>query len=313
MAVARYPNSVQKRLIAYALVAASSMSAAIIQDVRTAIEQNNFALGESHIKTYRAQYGVTPEMIAAMSWLGRGALAAKHLDKAEAYAKQTYDLAVAEMKKRALDAEPHLPIALGAAIEVESQVLAARGERDNAVVYLRAELRKYRTTSIVTRIQKNINLLSLEGKPAPAIDVTRSLGPKPQPLAALRGKPVLLFFWAHWCGDCKAEVPILSRISQEYSGRIHVLGPTQHYGYVAQGEEATRDVETKYIDEVRQKYYARLASMPVPVSEEAFRAYGSSTSPTLVLVDAKGIVRVYHPGSMTYEELKQALDRLVTP
>lgn len=302
----------QKRLISYALLAASAASAAIIEEVRSAIAQNDFALGESHIQAYRARNGVTPEMLTALSWLGRGALAAKRYDKADVYAKQVHQLAVAELKNRPLDKDVFLPLALGASIEVQGQVLAARGERDAAVIFLKQELKTYFGTSIRTRIQKNINLLTLEGKPAPALDIATYVGPaKPQPLTALRGKPVLLFFWAHWCGDCKKEVPILARLMEEFAGRFTLVAPTQHYGYVAQGEDALPAVELQYIDQVRQKYYARLGNTAVPVSEETFRNYGCSTTPTLVLVDRSGIVRLYHPGNLTYEQLRTELEKLL--
>src|SRR5690349_10575026 len=124
----------------------------VIGDVRAAIAQNNFSLGDSYIQRYRNEHGVTPEMLEALSWLGRGALAAKQLDKAEAYAKETQRLSLDELKKRPLDAEAHLPIALGAAIEVQAQVLNERGERTEAVSFLRRELASYRNTSIRTRI-----------------------------------------------------------------------------------------------------------------------------------------------------------------
>jgi hypothetical protein len=151
----------QTRLVSYALIAASAASAAIVQDVREAVEQNNFALGESRINTYRAQHGVTPEMITALSWLGRGALAVKDYSHAEKYAAETYQLTVAELRHRTLDRDAFLPVALGAAIEVQAQVLAARGDRTGAVSYLKQELRTYGSTSIRDRIQKNINLLTL--------------------------------------------------------------------------------------------------------------------------------------------------------
>src|SRR5450631_1422383 len=110
------------KLIPAGLVAALAW-ANVINDVRQAAAQNKFALGDSIIQKYRASQGVTAEMIAALSWLGRGALDAKQLDKADAYAKETERLSLAELKKRPLDVEPHLPLALGAAIEVEAQVL----------------------------------------------------------------------------------------------------------------------------------------------------------------------------------------------
>jgi len=298
------------KLIPAFLIAAAA-HAGIVQDVRTAISQNNFTLGDTLVASYRGQYGITPEYLEALSWMGRGALAARQLDKAEAYAKETETLAVQQLTKRPLDAEPHLPLALGAAIEVQGLALSARGERGEAVAYLEKELAAYRGTSIRTRIQKNINLLGLEGKPAPRLEEREFLGSRPLPLAALRGKPVLLFFWAHWCPDCKHEAPILAQIQQEYAGKgLVIVAPTQRYGYVARGEEAGPAEELKYIDEVRKKFYADLLSAPALVSEENFKNYGASTTPTLVILDRRGIVRVYHPGEMTLDELRAALNRI---
>ena len=256
--------------------------------------------------------GVTPETLEALSWQARDALAAKQLDQADKYAGQTLAQAVAQLKTRPLDAEPHLPIALGAAIEVKAQVMSQRGERGEALAFLHKELTQYKTTSIRTRIQKNINLIDLVGKPAPALDERVYLGPKPPSLASLRGKPVLLFFWAHWCGDCKLQRRELSQIKQEFVSKgLVLIGPTQRYGYMAKGEEANPDQELKYIDEVRHKYYLDLIDMPAPVSEDNLKAYGASTTPTIVLVDRRGIVRLYHPGKMTLPELETALRSVV--
>jgi thioredoxin-related protein len=47
--------------------------------------------------------------------------------------------------------------------------------------------------------------------------------------------------------------------------------------------------------------------MTVPVGEENFRAWGASTTPTVVVIDRSGIVRLYHPGEMSYEELLPAV------
>src|SRR6266852_1898775 len=298
------------KLILTGLIAVAAW-ANIVADVRALIDHNNFTLADAMLQKYRTEHGVTPEMVEALSWLGRGSLAAKQLDKAQAYAVETQRLAVEQLKNRPLDAESHLPLALGAAIEVQGQVLNERGDRSGAVAFLRKELAAYRATSIRTRIQKNINLLSLEGKAAPALDQREYLGAKPVPLTSLKGEPVLLFFWAHWCGDCKEEGPILAQIEKEYAAkRLVVVAPTQRYGYVARGEEAGPAEELKYIDEVRHKFYADLLNVPAPISEENFKNYGASTTPTLVLIDRQGIVRMYHPGRMTLEEIRAALNKL---
>jgi len=292
------------RLCVLILLLVPALYGQIIKEVRAAIARDDFAAGEKLIAEYRAGRGVTPEMLEALSWLGRGSQAAKKWDAAERYAAQTRKLALEELKKRPLDAERNLPIALGASIEVQAHVLAARNQRTEAVAFLEREKEAWKGTSIVTRIQKNVHLLSLEGKPVPPLDLKEHLGPAPLPLAKLRGKTLLLFFWAHWCGDCKYQAPILARLQQEFSPRgLVIVGPTQRYGYVARGENAPPAEELKYIDEVRRKFYAEVRDMTVPVSEDNFRNFGCSTTPTLMLVDRQGVVRMYHPGKMTYEDL----------
>jgi thiol-disulfide isomerase/thioredoxin len=284
----------------------------LIGAVRTALAHNNAALAQKEIEGFRARAGTTPAVVEAMSWMGRAALAAGSLEQADAWAMETRKLALEFSKKRPLDADPHLPLGLGASIEVQAQVMVAQGRRGEALTFLTHERDAWRETSIAARIQKNINLLSLEGKPAPALDVSHWLGPKPAPLPALLGHPVLLFFWAHWCGDCKAEVAEIARLSADYRSQgLVVLGLTRYYGYTARGEEAGPEVELRYIDAVRQRFYAALADMPVTVSERNFTAYGASTTPTLVLIDGKGIVRMYHPGAMPYAELASRVQTLL--
>jgi len=290
------------RLILATLLAGAAW-AQLVRQVRANIARDDFPAAERLIAEYKAGNGVTPEMILALSWLGRGAQAARMWDKAGAYAAETRKLALAELKKRPLDAEKDLPLALGASIEVQAHVMAARDARGEAVAFLHEELKSWYSTSIRTRIQKNIHLLSLEGKPAPPLEMKEYLGAKPAPLAQLKGKPLLLFFWAHWCGDCKYQGPVLARLQREYGPKgLFVIGPTQPYGYVAGGEDAPRAEELRYVEAVRLEKYGNL-QMAVPVSEENFKKYGASTTPTIVLVDRAGVVRLYHPGKMSYETL----------
>jgi len=292
------------------MAALASFSAAgqVIGDVREAIDAGDFAHAERYVQNYRAKNGVTPEFLEALSWLARGALDANQYDQAERYAAETRKLALENLAGRKMDDERHLSMALGASIEVHAQVLAGRGARGEAIAFLRQELAAYRNTSIGPRIQKNINLLTLEGKPAPPLEITEWLGPKPVPLVQLKGHPVLLFFWAHWCGDCKAEVPELARLLAQYKSKgLVLIGPTQHYGYIAGGQDASREQETRYIDAVRNQYYSALPGMSAPVSEANFQRFGASTTPTLVLIDRQGIVRLYHPGAMPYQQLASKL------
>ncbi len=291
------------RLLVSVLLLVPAVRGALVRDVRAAIQKNDFAAAERLIADFRTRNGATPEMIEAYSWLGRGALAAKDLEKAGAYAAETRRLALDALKTRKLDDEPSLPVALGASIEVQAQVTAARGERDQAVAFLRAEIGRWSETSIVTRIRKNLNLLSLEGKPAPPI-----------PSVDIAGHPALVFLWAHWCPDCKGMAPALARIEQEFGPKgLLLVAPTRRYGYAKRGEEATPEQELAHIRSVRAAAYAAVRNMPAPVDEECFRTYGASTVPTLVLIDRGGIVRFYHPGQMTYDELLPHIQEVMRP
>lgn len=282
------------------LFVASLLPAQVIPEVRAALAKQDFAGAEKIAADFKAKAGVTGEYVEAYSWLGRGALAAKQYDKALAYAAATRKVALEMLRTRGLDDEKRLPIGLGASIEVNGQALAAQGQRTEAIAFLNEELKRWYATSIRTRIQKNIHLLSLEGKVAPAIETKEFVGDQG---VLTKGKPQVLFFWAHWCGDCKQQRPVLERLQREFGKRgLTVILPTQHYGYVAGGEDAPAAVETAHIGKVRKEFYGSLKGF-TPLSQENFRNYGCSTTPTLVLVDRVGVVRLYHPGKMTYEEL----------
>jgi thiol-disulfide isomerase/thioredoxin len=298
------------RYFAILLLFSSLGFADIVEDVRTDLAHRDFAAADSQLQAYRAQHGVDPAYLEAFSWTAREALAANQLDKADAAAKQTETLARQLLQKRSLDSEPHLPIALGAAIEVQAQVLAAHGQNAQASVLLRHALAAYGNTSIGPRLHKNLNLLTLTSQTAPALSTSEYLGARPTSLSQLKGSPVLLFFWAHWCGDCKYEGPIISRLSSEFAAKgLTVLAPTQLYGYAAKGEDAKPKDEIAYIGEVWQHYYPGLQSVPVPISKINFTNYGASTTPTLVLVDRKGRVALYHPGLMQYDDLRAAIEK----
>jgi thiol-disulfide isomerase/thioredoxin len=292
------------------LLITTSLPAAIVADVRAHLNKGDFGAAESTLAQYKSASGVTGEYVEAYSWLGRAALALKQYERATTYADAARILSLDLLKKRKLDDERHLPIGFGASMEVQAQVMAATGRRSEAVSFLTQELKTWRATTIRTRIQKNIHLLSLEGQTAPALEIAEWLGAQPQSLASLKGKPVILFFWAHWCGDCKQQGPILARLRKENPGLV-ILMPTQRYGYGKGGADLSPANELKYIDQVRKDFYGELTDLAAPVSEENFKAWGSSTTPTLVLIGKDGKVRLYHPGRMTYEQLAPLVKDLI--
>lgn len=139
----------------------------------------------------------------------------------------------------------------------------------------------------------------LIGKPAPtfSLPVTANARPdlKQVDLAALKGKAVLLDFWASWCGPCAAEAPLIDRLARRYEKKgLVVLG-----------------VNVSDTPEVTQAYAAKLGlSYPMVVDDErkVESAYGVEKLPSLIVIDKEGRVTAYYVG-ITDEA---ALDDVVT-
>jgi thiol-disulfide isomerase/thioredoxin len=302
-----------RTLIACAwLASVGAAHADIVDDVRTALAYNNMGGAQAVLTQYKAQHGADAAYVEALSWMARAQLISQDYTSATSTAKETIALVTDSLKTRKLDADEHLPMALGAAYEVEAQALAATGRKADAVALLKSGLQKYGATSIRARLQKNLNTLQFVGLAAPPLHEEHWVGGKGPALAAMKGSPVLLFFWAHWCVDCKGEMPILARLRTEYEMKgLHLMAPTQRYGYVAHGDNAAPAAEDAYIEKVWQQYYSPLQGVPVPLSKANFDAYGASTTPTIVLLDKSGKVAMYHPGAMPYEELKAAIEKVM--
>lgn len=275
-------------------------SAAVISDVRFKISAGDLASAEALVEDYERANGANSEYAAAVSWLARGALNLGQTDAAARYLAETKSLIAGLLKTRHVDDDSFLEAAVGASIEVEARIMAARGDRDRAVAFLESELPRWKTWWIEARIHKNLDLLTLEGRPAPELD------------AAYRGRPVLLFLWAHWCSDCKAQGPVIARLKQKYEPRgLRVLAPTRRYGDVPKIEHPTAEQEDAEIERVWKTSYAGLDSVPHPVNEAMMMRYGVSATPTLVLIDREGIVRMYRPTRMTEAELSRRIEALL--
>ncbi len=286
----------------------------IVSYVVSALQQGDLASARALVGQYRQLNGDTPETLEALSWLARGEAAAGNMAEALHDAQEIERVAKTSLSTRQMDSEPHLPLALGAAYEVEAEVLTKEGKRAEALQMLRSGMATWRGTSLVDRFQKNINLLSLQGRPMPLLRETDWIGAKPASPNAWRGKVTLLFFWAHWCADCKGEAPIITRLAEEFEPKgLVVVAPTRLYGYTAQEEHATAAVEKPFVEKVFEKYYAGIPKVQAPLDSGNFGRFGVSTTPTIVLIDRRGVVQMYHPGVMDEASLRNGIERLLTP
>src|SRR6516225_5128428 len=154
--VATSPGSIHhesmiRRLVlggfAVVCLSAALSFAGIVEDVRRSLTQQDFPSAESALGAYRAKFGVTPEYLEALSWMGRGALALERYPQAETYASQTLMLAAPQIKGRSVDSDDHLATAIGAGYEVQALALAGQGHKAQATAVLRRALQTYGNTS----------------------------------------------------------------------------------------------------------------------------------------------------------------------
>lgn len=291
-------------LLICAFISATAAPGDLARLVRTKLSAGDLLSGEAAVEDYKKQNGVDKEYLDALGWLARGAELLRQNEKAAAY--------VAELRREIKEEKSDMLGAWGAAIEVEGRLRAAREGRSKAVRFLNEELARAKDTSLRSRISKTINQLSLEGQGAPKLATTDFIGPKPPEFAELKGKPVLLFFWAHWCGDCRAQAASLSRVYQKYRAQgLTVMAPTRFYGTGAQNKTATPTEEKAHMEKVLAESYPSLAGVSVPIDTETMVRYGVSATPTFALVDRKGIVRLYTPTRLSEAELSRWIEKLL--
>jgi thiol-disulfide isomerase/thioredoxin len=130
----------------------------------------------------------------------------------------------------------------------------------------------------------------LEPPAPPELTVAELIGRGPVKLAELRGKVVLLDFWATWCTFCVRTMPRLNALHERYKDRgLVIIGLNEFEGNI-KGEPATRAQELEYFRQFKRRLNV---SYDFAVAADARNdgPYGVAGLPTAVLVDRRGRVR----------------------
>lgn len=133
------------------------------------------------------------------------------------------------------------------------------------------------------------------GHPAPAFTLT-TFDKRKVTLAEMKGKVVVINYWATWCAPCKAEMPMMHRYFKANQARgLEMFGVTT--------EDSVSRTQLKKVSEL----------LSYPLSNRMSSGYGSidNAVPSTYIIDRKGIVRHARKGAYTEREFKAALDPLL--
>jgi thiol-disulfide isomerase/thioredoxin len=114
-------------------------------------------------------------------------------------------------------------------------------------------------------------------------------------LQDLRGKVVVLDFWASWCAPCRAEIPIIARVAERHEGKGVVV-----VGVTTSDDDPKRAVE--FVTSHRIGYTTVLDE-----GDHVANAFQVRELPTLVVIDANGVVSAVRSRMVHDEELEQLI------
>ena len=150
-------------------------------------------------------------------------------------------------------------------------------------------------------LMKALGLSELR-EPAVAPDVTLTLlSGQPLRMASLRGKLVLVNFWATWCGPCKAEMPDLQVVYEQHRDELVVLAVNVE----GRSADESRRLAQDFRDELGLTFPILLDTP----DGEVFNQYKLKGLPASFFVDTEGIIRSVSIGPMSRETMLKKLDQ----
>jgi Peroxiredoxin len=158
-----------------------------------------------------------------------------------------------------------------------------------------ARLSNYYKPNEASQIEKNTSQAESKKNPAPDFTVVDTKGSKVK-LSDLKGKPVVLNFWASWCPPCKGELPHFNEVYVDVKDNVAFMMVD-----LVDGQRETEAIGQKYVKD--QGYNLPLYFDDVDNHEQAAETYGISSIPTTLFIDSDGNIVTAYRGAIDKKTL----------
>lgn len=168
-----------------------------------------------------------------------------------------------------------------------------------------------------TKLSFQAELASLDfiGKPAPAISPDTWINSSPLDLEKLKGKVVVIDFWATWCKPCRMIMPILTEAYTDYKDRdLVVIGLTKLYSSYSDELGSRGEVsKTEEIALIKEFVTRNRLNYPTAICHEGieFEKYKISAIPTMAFINKEGNVAHIEMGAGSPQEIKNRIEKLL--